>query len=67
MTLLAMLRFIFWTILELIVLWIALADLMDKVDEKGFHWFKTPFMACLIILGYLCVIFKIIEQLNKKG
>jgi len=66
MTLMMAIRFLFWTILELFVLGFALNSLMEKVEEEGFHWFRTPFSALLIILGYLVVIFKIIEALSRK-
>jgi len=40
--------------------------LIEEVKTKGFHWFKTPFCACWLMIGYLSVFYKVLGALTES-
>lgn len=64
MTALGLLRFFVVEIVVLGLLFLGFAELMNEVRRNGFHWFKTPFTACWLMIGYLSVFYLVLFKMR---
>jgi len=62
-----MVRLVLTDMLMLAVLLIGTISFVEELQKEGFHWFKTPAVACCLMLGYLCIFYKLLEAVATQS
>jgi len=67
MTILSMMRVIVVEAVMLGILVCGFIAFIDEVESDGFHWFKTPFVACWLMIGTITVMLRALSAASENS
>ena len=67
MTIAAMLRVILFEAIMMGILLVGFSAFIDELEDEGFHWFKTPFVACWMMIGALATFYSALMAVSKNS